>query len=114
MDQNRIREHGKELNMTLAKKLHPSRFTSMSGKMAAIVGYILNQIWTSPAIIELMVTSDGHLLATHEGDCGCNDYLGFASDLEANWERLLDAAGLTRDERHEAEAAYERAVMTPT
>jgi hypothetical protein len=101
--------------MTLAEKLHPARFPNMSGKMAAIVAYILNQTWTSPSIIELMVTSDGHLLACHEGDCGCNDYLGWASDLEANWNRLLDVAGLSPAERKEAEAAFEQAMgMTPT
>ena len=101
--------------MTLAQKLHPSRFTAMSGKMAAIVACILGEQWTSPAIVELMVTSDGHLLACHEGDCGCNDYLGWASDLEANWNRLLDVADLTPAERKEAEAAFEQAVgMTPT
>ena len=101
--------------MTLIQKLHPARFTGMSGKMAAIVAYILNQNWTSPAIAELVVTSDGHLLARNEGDCGFNNYIGIATDLEANWKRLLTAAGLTDAERQDAEAAYERALgMTPT
>ena len=101
-------------NMTLAEKLHPARFTGMSGKMAAIVACILGQHWTSPAIAELVVTSDGHLLARNAGDCGHNDYIGTVADLEDNWQRLLDAAGLTIAERQEAEAAYQRAVLTPT
>jgi hypothetical protein len=46
--------------MELAKKLHPSCFTAMSGKMAAIVAYIVGEHWTSPAIVELVATSDGH------------------------------------------------------
>jgi len=101
--------------MTLIQKLHPARFTAMSGKMAAIVACILDQKWTSPSIAELMVTSDGHLLARNLWDCGFNNYIGTVADLEANWERLLDAAGLTAVERQEAEAVYQRALgMTPT
>jgi hypothetical protein len=101
--------------MTLLQKLHPARFTNMSGKMAAIVACILDQKWTAPAIAELTVTSDGHLLARNLWDCGFNNYLGRLADLEANWKRLLNAAGLTDKERQEAEAAYDRALgMTPT
>ena len=96
--------------MTLVEKLHPHRFPGMSGKMAAIVGCILEQTWTSPVIAELAVTSDGHVLARHEGDCGCNDYLGTATDLEANWRRLLDVAGLTPVEHQEATVVYQRAM----
>jgi hypothetical protein len=105
----------KGTNMTLIQKLHPARFTNMTGKMAAIVACILDQEWTAPAIAELTVTSDGHLLARNLWDCGFNNYLGTFADLEANWERLLDAAGLTAAEQREAEAAYHRALgMTPT
>ena len=39
--------------MSLAKKLHPSCFTAMSGKMAAIVAHIISQHWTDPAIAEI-------------------------------------------------------------
>ena len=96
--------------MTLIQKLHPARFTGMSGKMAAIVAYILDQTWTSPIIAEITATSDGHLLARHDGDSGFNNYIGRLADLEANWKRLLVAAGLTDAERQDAEAAYERAL----
>ena len=43
----------------LVAKLRPDRFTAMSGKMAAIVGYILDERFSEPAISELVVTSDG-------------------------------------------------------
>lgn len=45
--------------MSLADKLHPDRFTAMSGRMAAILGYILGESWTEPEIPYLSVTSDG-------------------------------------------------------
>lgn len=47
--------------MTLADKLRPERFSAMSGRMAAIIGYILDQPWTEPAIAALSVTSDGYV-----------------------------------------------------
>lgn len=48
--------------MTLARKLHPDRFSAMSGKMAAIVAFILGESWTEPEIAALAVTSDGFVL----------------------------------------------------
>jgi hypothetical protein len=94
----------------LSDKLHPRRFPGMSGRMAAIVGYLLGKKWTEPGIAELAVTSDGHVLAGHDGDCGCNHYVGLAADLERNWLALLEAARLTDDERAEAARLYGQAV----
>ena len=48
---------------TLKAALHPSRFPGMSTKMIAIVGYIIEGKVTSPAIEEMMVTSDGIIMA---------------------------------------------------
>ena len=78
--------------MSLADKLRPDRFTEMSGRMAAIVGYILDEAWTEPAIIALSVTSDGFVTTDAE-------FLGEAADLDRNLLNLLVAAGLTDDER---------------
>ena len=94
----------------LGDKLHPRRFPGMSGRMAAIVGYLLGTKLTEPTIAELVVTSDGHVLARHDGDCGCNHYVGTAADLERNWLALLDAAGLADDEQAEADRLYRQAV----
>jgi hypothetical protein len=93
--------------MTWKEKLHPGRFEGMSSKMAAIVGYISDETYTNPAINELVVTSDGFVLLEHVGDVGTNDMIGGESDLLRNWNDLLDAAGLTPEERTEAEAAYQ-------
>ncbi len=38
--------------------------------MAAIVGYILDAPFAEPAIIELVVTSDGFVLAQTQGEVG--------------------------------------------
>ncbi len=57
----------------------------MSGKMAAIVGYILGESWTEPEIAALSVTSDGFVLTDAE-------FFGEAADLDRNLLNLLVAA----------------------
>jgi hypothetical protein len=82
----------------LIDKLRPERFTAMSGRMAAIVGYILDESFTDPAISELVVTSDGFVLAQQEGDIGANEMIGGETDLNRNLLALIHAAGLTEEE----------------
>ena len=89
--------------MTLAAKLHPERFTSMSGRMAAIVGYILGEPWTEPAIVALSVTSDGFVTTESE-------FFGEAADLDRNLLNLFIAADLTAAERAEFERHYRERV----
>jgi len=85
----------------LVEKLRPDRFSAMSGKMAAIVGYILEEHFSDPAISELVVTSDGFVLAQHEGEIGANEMIGEEADLNRNPLTLIEAAGLTEDEVRE-------------
>ena len=89
--------------VTLAGKLHPDRFSAMSGKMAAIVGYILGESWTEPEIAALSVTSDGFVLTDAE-------FFGEAADLDRNLLNLLVAAETTADERTEFERRYRERV----
>jgi hypothetical protein len=76
----------------LVEKLRPNRFTAMSGKMPAIVGYILDERFSDPAISELVVTSDGFVLAQSEGEVGANDMIGEEADLNRNLLTLIEAA----------------------
>lgn len=92
------------------QKLHPRRFKGMSPKMASIVGFVLGERFTDPAIEDMIVTVDGCVLAQHEGDVGFNDFVGAKSDLVRNWNNLLDAAGLTPEERIEAEKLFKAKV----
>jgi hypothetical protein len=85
----------------LVTKLRPDRFTAMSGKMAAVVGYILNERFSDPSISELVATSDGFVLAQHEGEVGANDMLGTEVDLNRNLLDLIEAAGLSDEEIRE-------------
>jgi len=96
--------------MMLSEKLSPRRLPGMSGKLAAIVGCILGEQWTQPSIAALVITSDGFVLARNRGEVGFNAFIGTAEDLERNWNSLLDAAGLTSEERQEADRRYRRVV----
>jgi hypothetical protein len=85
----------------LVSKLKPDRFTAMSAKMAAVVGYILDERFSDPAISELVVTSDGFVLAQAEGEVGANEMIGTEADLNRNLLDLIMAAGLTGEEVEE-------------
>jgi hypothetical protein len=85
----------------LAAKLRPDRFSAMSGKMAAIVGYILDEQFSDPAISELVVTSDGFVMAEREGEVGADEMIGREVDLNRNLLDLITAAGLTEEEIRE-------------
>jgi hypothetical protein len=90
-----------ELQQELARKLNPNRFTAMSGKMAAIVGYLIGERFTNPGIRELIITSDGTVLAVRSNDVGANDTIGDVRDLDRNLSRLIKAAELTPVEAKE-------------
>jgi len=47
---------------TLQTLLDPRRFENMSPQMAAIMGYLLDQPFTTPALSEILVTPDGAVL----------------------------------------------------
>jgi hypothetical protein len=90
----------------LFHKLHPSRFPLMPGVMAAIVGFLLEEPFVSPPIAEIVVTSDGFLLARTEGESCANVFIGRYLDLVRNWLILLAAACLTTDETVEAQVLF--------
>ncbi len=96
--------------MTLTDKLKPSRFDGISPQMGAIVGCVLGERFTDPAIVELTVTTDGCVLASTTDDPFFNVFLGSYSDLTRNWQSLLAAAGLTDDEHDEISGRFRQVV----
>ena len=85
----------------LAEKLKPSRFPNMSAQMAAIVGYLLGEPFSDPAIAKLHITADGGVLAvpvTADGIRGAAAFIGAEADLRANLSHLGIAAGLDQGE----------------
>jgi hypothetical protein len=95
----------------LKTKLHPKRFTKMSSRMASIVAYIIGENWVTPQVDGLMVTSDGFVLASVQGDLGYNHFIGDRADLERNFRTLLDSAELTPKETAEANRLFAEKVQ---
>ncbi|AGA92428.1 hypothetical protein Thimo_3776 (plasmid) [Thioflavicoccus mobilis 8321] len=84
----------------LHAKLDPQRFPNMSLPMAAILGFVLERQYTTPALADVQVTPDGHVLGwPSEEECvGHSMHLGVEADLRANLSRLGMAAGLDQQE----------------
>jgi hypothetical protein len=78
----------------------------MSGRMAAIVAFLIDAPVTRPTIAEIIVTADGFVLAGVEDDVGANHFIGTYSDLVRNWLALIAVAGLTKEERIAAETLF--------
>lgn len=95
---------------SLPDKLHPSRFTEMSPFMAAIVGYVLGESWTTPGIAEITVSESEDIVYVRRAGSPGFEGLQSLTDLRNNWNRLLDAADLTAEERREAVRLFSRRV----
>jgi hypothetical protein len=88
------------IRSTIAEKLHPLRFPEMSGGMMAFVSYVIEGRFTAPVIIE-MVIRDGVVYSRHEDESEFEKF-AVASELNASWQALSLAAGLTDTERRMA------------
>ncbi len=74
----------------------------MSPFMAAIVGFVLGESFTDPEIAEITVSETENLVYIRKvGGVGF-DGMQSLEDLRNNWNRLIDVAGLTPDERRSA------------
>jgi hypothetical protein len=93
-------------------KLHPKRFPNMSPFMAAVVGYVLGESFTNPEIAEITVSEQENLVYIRKAGAVGFDGLQSLEDLRSNWNSLMDAAGLTADERKEAVHLFRARVET--
>ena len=67
--------------------------------MAAVVEYVLGESFTDPGIAEIKISEAENLVyIRREGAMGF-DGIESLADLRNNWNRLMDAAGLTVEER---------------
>jgi hypothetical protein len=74
----------------------------MSPLMAAIVGYVLGESFTTPEIAEIVVSENENLFYIRQAGGVGFEGLQSLQDVRNNWNRLLDVAGLTPEERREA------------
>lgn len=70
----------------LGQLLDPARFPNIYPQIGAILGYLFERANTTPALAELSVTPDGHLVGKTQvtGDNGHILYMGRETDLRAN------------------------------
>ena len=75
----------------LVTKLDPAHIRP-SNKLIAIVACILGQKWTDPRMTWMSIDSQG--IVNSDGD-----FIGSVDDLDRNLAGLLEAAGVTAEER---------------
>src|SRR5207248_10151125 len=88
--------HRYRLIKSVTEKLHPKRFPKMSGRMAAVVAFLIDQQVTRPTLIEIVVTSDHFVLAGLHDEVVANHLLCRYADLVRHGLALLPVARLTR------------------
>ena len=74
------------------------RLVQVSDHFQAILGCLLGEDWTSPRLVEMVVTSDGHLLGRCDGEAEFRAFLGEVDDLVRNIQGVAPVAELDGDE----------------
>ena len=67
-----------EIRRDCSKKL---RNVEVSPHFQAILGCLLNEDWTTPRLVEMVITPDGHLLGRTEDQAGLATFLGSSVNL---------------------------------
>ena len=93
-DDRAIREP-EQIRRDCARKLST---VSISDHFRAILGCILDEDWTTPRLVEMAITPDGHLLGRCEGDASFKAFLGASQDLLQNVRGVASVAQLDGDE----------------
>jgi len=74
------------------------RGIEIGGHFIAMLGCLLGESWTTPVLVEMVSTSDGHLLGRCEGEASCQAFLGETDDLIRNIHGVAKVVGLDGDE----------------
>lgn len=93
-DDSPIREPD-EIRQSCASKL---KAIQVSDHFQAILGCLLGEDWTTPRLIEMVITPDGHLLGRCDGESSFKAFLGASEDLIKNIHGIAPVAELDGDE----------------
>ena len=74
------------------------RSVQVSDHFQAILGCLLKEDWTTPRLVEMVVTSDGQMLGRCDGQATHEVFLGEADDLIKNIHGVASIAELDGDE----------------
>ena len=84
-----------EIRLGCAKKL---KAIQVSDHFQAILGCLLGEDWTTPRLIEMVITPDGQLLGRCDGEPSFKAFLGSSADLLKNIHGVAPVAELDGDE----------------
>lgn len=84
-----------ELRRTCSEKLCG---VQVSDHFQAILGCLLGEYWTTPRLLEMVITPDGHLLGRCDGEAAFKAFLGASEDLIKNIHGVAPVAELDGDE----------------
>ena len=84
-----------QIRQDCARKL---RQVEVSDHFQAILGCLLGEDWTTPRLLEVVITPDGHLLGRCEGQASFATFLGASEDLLRNIHGVAKVAELDGDE----------------
>lgn len=84
-----------QIRCDCARKL---RAVQVSDHFQAILGCLLGEDWTTPRLIEMVITPDGHLLGRCDGESAFKAFLGASEDLIKNIHGVAPVAELDGDE----------------
>jgi hypothetical protein len=84
-----------DIRRDCARKL---RAVQVSAHFQAILSCLLGEDWTTPRLLEMVVTPDGHLLGRCVGQAGFYTFLGASEDLLKNIHGVAEVAELDGDE----------------
>jgi len=93
-DNSPIREPD-QIRQDCARKL---RAVQVSDHFQAILGCLLGEDWTTPRLIEMVVSPDGHVLDRCDGESSFKAFLGASEDLIRNIHGVAPVAELDGDE----------------
>lgn len=94
MSDQSVREP-EDIRQGCARKL---RGVGVSDHFQAILGCLLDEDWTTPRLVEMVITPDGHLLGRCEGEASFKAYLGASDDLIRNIHGVARVAEFDGDE----------------
>jgi hypothetical protein len=84
-----------QIRRDCARKL---RSVQVSDHFQAILGCLLGGDWTTPRLVEMVITPDGHLLGRCDSEASFRAFLGAADDLLRNIHGVAKIAELDGDE----------------
>jgi hypothetical protein len=84
-----------QIRQDCARKL---RSVKVSDHFQAMLGCLLGEDWTTPRLIEMVITPDGHMLGRCDDEAAFKVFLGASEDLIKNIHGVAPVAELDGDE----------------